>query len=104
VFHEENATAADASQLGETLAVTPFPGDRTPFFAGDHPVDVKLIRRDGLVILAFVLTPGAWDRPVTADGYATFGSVLKAQLYPSERVEVHLCDDTWRPRRKLPLP
>ena len=95
VHYRDGANVMDARALSDFLMQTPFPGDEYPFFNGDHPVDVRVTRDRGAMVVSFVLAKDAWDNPVTQAGYQALGEMLALRVFPNRRLQVRLCDGGW---------
>ncbi|MEW5849056.1 MAG: hypothetical protein AB2A00_09585 [Myxococcota bacterium] len=98
VYYDEGALRPDALKVGGFLARTPYPGDPAPFFNGDHPSDVKVLKPKGRWTVQFVLRQGAWEDAKTRAGYEQLAALMRDELFPGQPLDLHLTDAEWNAR------
>jgi hypothetical protein len=94
VYYEGDATKEDAQRLGEALK-------ELGFFGTEPGKAVYLSEGHEGIALSFVLKAGAWNEAETQQSVRTMCQYISANVFGGQPVEIRLCDDFLRVKKKL---
>jgi hypothetical protein len=100
VYYTKGASEADARLLGDFLGRVPFL-DKVAFFNGKDPAAVRLSRDGSRLVISFIVTERVLDDPRLQQEFHILGQQAAEQAFAGEPVEVQLCDEYFRVKKKM---
>lgn len=94
VYYAPPVTEAEARQLGQALQAA-------GYFDNTGPAGALLAREGKTWIVSIAVAEGAWDNPESVAYFRDLQKRLAPRLFPGQRKEIRLCDDSWTPRKTM---
>jgi hypothetical protein len=94
ILYTRDISDEEARRLGRAL-------QDAGWFTGRGPISVRLSKEEGRFVVAFVVQPGVWNDGQVIEEFRQMGKHLSQQVFNGKAVEVQLCDEYLRPKKKL---